>query len=451
MVAVFSVIIASGILVWRLLPDEALPDYSEPIGQDSGIVEWNVYKNHEYGFQLKYPGSICRDLDCAEWDIREEIFNEQPRIVISPKEKESGMAGENSTIRIYPEGLATGLLFISDEYLQKEERSINGFSASVSTYLTEGDKEFQWFVRFIDHPWNWSEYNYVIASVESDLERKCGGLPEEEVEDLDRCVEEQGWTLSGWVNEGDAMIISEIISTIEFIDIDFPGPDMRAGEKPIRWTTYAHFSRLDEIEFLLDEAVKNLAKDLYGDASSFYCQDMGFSRGEETIQVNTCREYRRARESGFNVHPSQEEHVKACFWYPCGYLYFFQKAQPSERSNIGNFDLAEEWTDLPLYDIFGAGQMGMVSREVVDMAEIWESGDYYIQGGYEGALPGYGDNYSWSFELRLLGWGDFNGDGLEDILLWKSDSEYLRRYAGRGYAVISQEDDMFWVEGWYGH
>jgi len=216
----------------------------------------------------------------------------------------------------------------------------------------------------------------------------------------------------------------------------------------IRWTPYAKFNSLDEIELLLDKNVDELAPDR--------CLNFSFGSIRQidwggAIRVNTCREYFSADRQG-GVEPFHTEWVKSCYWYLCGHLYFFQKAQPAQKSYLKEFSFKNDWRNLPLHDIFSAGEMGMVPVSVADRAEKREFGDYYMEGGYDRKKEDSA-RYFWNFKLRLFGWGDFNNDGIEDILLWYTSEEHNKRFSVSGYVVVSRVDTegkIFIVEKWTG-
>ncbi len=226
--------------------------------------------------------------------------------------------------------------------------------------------------------------------------------------------------------------------------------DKEAKNIKVRWTPYVKFEDLNEIDQLLD---KNIA-DFF---DSWHCENIYLDRYKGEIvnyRINSCNDYFISIKEGYYPYVTMaSEVVKSCILYPCGYLTLFEKAEESERSYLEDFNLSQRWRELPLYEIFSAGKMGMISKELVDEIIIKESGDYHIKGEsvIDRTYSFSGESYEdgWSFELQLIGWADFNSDGVEDLLIWHNYNQKEARYTVSGYSIvskISKDGEIFLVE-----
>ncbi len=214
----------------------------------------------------------------------------------------------------------------------------------------------------------------------------------------------------------------------------------------IKWTPYVKFEDVNEINQYLNKEITDFYNNLY-------CENIALDRHKEdevNHTINSCNDYFFAIREGFSVYTAMaSETIKSCILYPCGYLHLFEGAESSEKSYFKNFRLKENWRELPLYQIFSAGEMGMVRKELVDASVIEDYGDYYIKGSAEAEIESlHGDTYQegWSFELQLMGWADFNGDGIEDLLIWHSYNRKGARYVVNGYSVVSrayEDEEIF--------
>ena len=209
-------------------------------------------------------------------------------------------------------------------------------------------------------------------------------------------------------------------------------------EYPVRWTKYVAIDDLAEIYSLYDESVYNLNA-IYSppiDKGLSLVNDVG-----KRVFVDTCREYLCAVDQGFYARIRMDRnHEMNYFEFPCLYLQFFKSAKNSEISYLSDFKLKDRWQELPFIEVFNLDQKTCLACNIEEVlnSQIIEASEIYIKGENPDIVHGRG--FHFSFEIYILGWGDFNDDGLEDILLYKKIKDVLWGYDSGSFLIISKLD-----------
>ncbi len=155
--------------------------------------------------------------------------------------------------------------------------------------------------------------------------------------------------------------------------------------------------------------------------------------------VRTCREYLCANSEGFQALDRGERNREIVhFEFPCLTFQFFQKSGDSKESYLSEFNLKDHFLELPLTEIFGLDQMGMLTNDIEDVlnSKITEMSDTIIRG--ENLDITHERGYPFSFEILLMGWGDFDGDGIEDVLLYTDITDSFWGYSNLAPVIISR-------------
>lgn len=163
-----------------------------------------------------------------------------------------------------------------------------------------------------------------------------------------------------------------------------------------------------------------------------------------TTSIGTCREYLCATNKGFHEYPdtmatNEIQEVN----YICNQLGLFKLLQESERDYLSHFSLKNEWKNLPIKDMVGIGQMGVVLKKESDFTNsiIKESDDMYIRGENPNITYGPTNQNIYSFTIYLLASGDFNNDGIEDKLLYMDSPTEFYKYQSGMLIIISRLEE----------
>ena len=189
----------------------------------------------------------------------------------------------------------------------------------------------------------------------------------------------------------------------------------QAAEYPVRWTSEVKLKDLKEIDALLN---KPASADFGKDDS--LTMDLG---GDQIDASNvSCNEYFYLKYQGYEPFSNADQGAEgSSLKIPCNTLQYLKKAQPSKISYLHDFKLADDpLKNLPstfglhLYsneEVASARAKGLSWKEFAPSAkvEVKNPDNISIIQDSEGELSG--------IDISLLAWGDFNGDGIEDILL----------------------------------
>ena len=155
----------------------------------------------------------------------------------------------------------------------------------------------------------------------------------------------------------------------------------------------------------------------------------------DKIHVRTCREYDSAVEQGYFPYTTYDITMKSFFKYPCGLLNIFHTAKYPEQSFIvspteGILNL--ELLPLSFFPVlsdfeqtYGFNIKNVTYQEQVEkgLLEVTDMGQNWMSCEIEGLTQ----------HLTEVARADFNGDGIEDILL--SEAVYATRGSFRTYKI----------------
>lgn len=208
-----------------------------------------------------------------------------------------------------------------------------------------------------------------------------------------------------------------------------------AAEYPVRWTSEVKLKDSNEIDRLLDrrgnlsEAGEGMTLTLINDSD------------KEIDATNfNCKEYFNSTEKGFYPKTNYDVEMDGWFNQICSPLKYLKNVSPSRISYLENFKLSDApLKTLPLtLGLYLSGD----EEERVDTAfakgMTWE--DFSPEMKAEIKSPNLieliGDDSL--TVITLLAWGDFNGDGTEDILLNVSHSIPSGTYHDYNHVILTR-------------
>jgi len=171
------------------------------------IANWKIYKNEEYGFEIKYP---------EDWEVEEsKIGHEKPSPIFSIHKKGEDPKTDSrvSSITIFPEGFSTSL---PDDINMKEKTIyLSGKKANSLQFLTKEGKVWLEIISIKDKnlPPKWNSYNRIEIEPKSNLEWECA-VPHKTREE---CDYGEGRIFTGQVDEYEWKLLNQILSTLKFL------------------------------------------------------------------------------------------------------------------------------------------------------------------------------------------------------------------------------------------
>jgi len=221
---------------------------------------------------------------------------------------------------------------------------------------------------------------------------------------------------------------------------------------PVRWTKYAKIDNLERINRLYDLSVDLLNPFIRKEGMDINIERKlelerlgdGVIGGNDIKLVRTCREYLCAKEQGFGTTIRMHANFETFYFTkPCLYLQFFKETKGSKTSHLDNFSLKENWLDLPIEDIFDiGGKTSIIDNvyEVID-SEIKQADEIHIAGINSDIIhrpfPDW-VGHPFTFSFYLMGWGDWNNDSIEDVLLYTDIADALWGYDNFMPIIISR-------------
>jgi hypothetical protein len=209
----------------------------------------------------------------------------------------------------------------------------------------------------------------------------------------------------------------------------------QTGEKrethPVHWTEQLNLNMVQlhallnkpldivQLDALLDKPVDISRSDWYGRGELYLTSP---DDKEQRVLVTTGRQWFDLKRKGFFPYTTYDITMEAWFKASCEPLLYLKKATPPRISYLADFRLdADPLKNLP--PSLGPIISGDTERDVEEgVAKGMTWADLFPETVVESATPTEIRLMGGDFlvVLSLIAWGDFNGDGLEDVLLFRS-------------------------------
>ena len=215
-------------------------------------------------------------------------------------------------------------------------------------------------------------------------------------------------------------------------------PPPPGGPFAPRWTAALpvdDLTSLDAIRAALDEP-------LHPNGEALSLQRTTSTGDTERVAITSCRQYRAARADGFSAGNTFELSQESFFKARCVPLEFLARARPANQSYVStlrldnsplallpaamNFDIASP-TDEQIALIASGARLDTYSPELV----VKTSSEISLE--LEEPLAQYMDS------IDLVAWGDYDHDGLEDVLFFQSTHALQGSYRGYWHVVATRK------------
>lgn len=148
---------------------------------------------------------------------------------------------------------------------------------------------------------------------------------------------------------------------------------------------------------------------------------------EHKREIRTCVGYARAKKRGWEARNGRELATASFFKDQCYTAALVLAAKPSRVSYVNNFKLDESALDLlpPSMTFAPIGEVEDAADQAERQGLSWKKFRPHLKireksvNGITVLEPGENPREDVLINLEIKGFGDFNGDGIEDVLLFK--------------------------------
>jgi len=225
------------------------------------------------------------------------------------------------------------------------------------------------------------------------------------------------------------LIVSEATLVILFL-FNFIFSQLGANDSEtqysVRWTTEVKIKDISGIDSLFDRPVD----------MSRACKDCSLVLTDEKeeskkVQVITCRQYFDLKNNNFYAYTTYDITMEDWFIFDCNTLNFLKNSIPAKVSYLNDFVLTKEVASyLPstlVYWSFVGSEKEYKKASSKTLKELGSKLKIRVRDKFNLELE-FDDTTN---IISLLAWGDFNHDGIEDILLHAT--HHYMHGSGRAY------------------
>ena len=218
------------------------------------------------------------------------------------------------------------------------------------------------------------------------------------------------------------LIISFIFLLAPTVQVASYAGEEFAKPRPVRWTPFIKIKSLNDIEQAIDEYddLATLKSHVNTDDPNAYLLTMVCNDGSPEVKVNTGREYLDYVSKGYYPKTNWDMLFQFRFLDNVVVLKKLQEAKPSTVSYISDFSLSEDCLDIlpPTLALTLKGDTSLRAAEKEGIS--WKKYDPSIhitkrENTYEISVQSPEEDTS--SVITHVGWGDFNNDSIEDVML----------------------------------
>ncbi len=208
----------------------------------------------------------------------------------------------------------------------------------------------------------------------------------------------------------------------------------------VRWTRHVELARLADIDATLDRPVVTAN----GREALVMMPPQTFRWNKKPgppVCVTTVRDYLRWRGAGYGPADNYQIAVESWFAAASVPVRFFKPAKDAQVSYVSDFDLTSRPLALPA--MLGPFLSPDEERRVEDAAaegktwrQIWPGSKWQVHDADQISVEADGLLTT----ILLLGWGDFDHDGVEDILLHVANHATQASFRSYRHVVVTRRD-----------
>jgi len=208
-----------------------------------------------------------------------------------------------------------------------------------------------------------------------------------------------------------AIVVFPVLSNVVFAKESAKGGNETLC--PVRWTSEIKIKDLNELDSLFDKPVD----------MSRACEDCSLELTDEKdenkkVKITTCKQYFDPEYEKFYACTTYDITMESWFKLDCNTLKFLKNSIPSKVSYLSDFVLSKDAIRYLPAELVNWGCVG--SEE-----ECNKIGSKTLKDLGSELKVKVEDKFNLDIEyddtantIKLLAWGDFNHDGIEDVLLY---------------------------------
>ena len=223
----------------------------------------------------------------------------------------------------------------------------------------------------------------------------------------------------------------------------FPGatPQAEEGTYSVWWSPSLELESLDEID-------KRLARKLWLHGGEIDVSKGGYRTGKKKV-IDTCISAIELSKKGYQGLNNPSHKVLLFQLARCRAIELLKKARPAKRSYVMDFVLDHNAVDdLPAMVEVGPGcdwlcRQGMANEKRIPWGQFVDIVSVDMISGHEIEVLTLG----WSTTVKILARADFDGDGLEDLLMWANAGATEGTWGATEIYVLSRDrpGSVLWV------
>ena len=214
-----------------------------------------------------------------------------------------------------------------------------------------------------------------------------------------------------------------------------------AEEYPVRWTKHIKINSIDEIDNILNNYVDEYAGTTH---ELTLINDDG-----DKHKVTTYKRYKELQDKGYYPETNWDILYQFRFTENCTSLELLKKAKPSNVSYIEDFDLTDNPLEAlpPTLDLINTSDEIEKAEETIRQGKTWKAYDptaiFEIKDEYAVHIEGDLNSINEGNDIYIdqQAWGDFNDDGIEDVLLLVTYYIKGASYRSCNYELLTRLED----------
>ena len=213
------------------------------------------------------------------------------------------------------------------------------------------------------------------------------------------------------------------------------------GTYPIWWSPSLELDSLDKIDERLERKLWP-----HGDGIDVYKEE--YDTREEKI-ADTCLSAIDLRQQGYYGRGNNNHKLLLYHLAKCRAIEMLKKARPAKKSHVRNFVLDRTAVDyLPAMVSIAPSCCGRCWQFAANERRIpWIKVDTILSINVESSREIIVETEGWRDWIEILARGDFDGDGLEDLLLINNNGATEGTYGATDIFLLSREapESVMWV------
>lgn len=213
---------------------------------------------------------------------------------------------------------------------------------------------------------------------------------------------------------------------------------------PLRLTDQAAASRVEEL-------TEKASKPVQGDG--IYPASLIDEKTDETVRVDNAADLYRYLDRGYVLQSGIDHTMANNITSEVGAYRLIRELQPSQASYVRGlrFDDPDilEWFPFVFHSIFSSGfreaDQAILSGEYQRLANPYNPVLQVVEGG-ENQVVFLNGKPGWEFRVWVAvhAFGDWNGDGVEDMVLEVTQRAEHGTLRNRFYTVVTRDKDLLW-------